>query len=198
MACLRRLIQLDPGVRDGRVSHPQPISWHETKLPPHRGWTIADIVLLIGFGDPEGLQQLNISHLSAMWILLPNQSCRNFVLGWNLDQWCSGIQRRVSSGKSAKSAFLNLFRSVANSTKRHGGYHVVLVRAEQDWHEHCKVWFFWRETLDKCINNTLQIISFRGHLSGFANIWLLLALNVKCRLYTISLPCRFVWTFALS
>jgi hypothetical protein len=66
MACLRRLIQLDPGVRDGRVSHPQPISWHETKLPPHRGWTIADIVLLIGFGDPEGLQQLNISHLSAM------------------------------------------------------------------------------------------------------------------------------------
>lgn len=44
-----------------------------------------------------------------------------------------------------------------NDLIQHGGYHVVHLRAEQDWYEHCKVWFSWREKRNNCMNNTFHI-----------------------------------------
>ena len=77
--------------------------------------------------------------------------------------------RFLQVGKTAKSALLNLFGSVAQEKARklgykvhqdlirHGGYHVVHLRAEQDWRVHCQVWFSWHEKRDNCMNNTFQI-----------------------------------------
>ena len=64
---------------------------------------------------------------------------------------------------------LNLFGSVAQEKARklgykvhqdlirHGGYHIVHLRAEQDWRVHCQVWFSWHEKRNNYINNTFQI-----------------------------------------
>eukprot|EP00435_Cladocopium_sp_Y103_P040371 s332_g11.t1 len=74
---------------------------------------------------------------------------------------------RVS--KTAKDALLTNFGVIAQEKARqfgyrfdrgliqHGGYHVVHLRAEKDWHAHCKVWFSWSGKRDNCMNNTFSI-----------------------------------------
>ena len=88
---------------------------------------------------------------------------------WKINDALEFNDEILQVGKRAKSALLDLFGSIAQEKARkfgyrldkdlnlHGGYHVVHLRAEQDWHEHCKVWFSWREKRDNCMNNTLQI-----------------------------------------
>ena len=39
----------------------------------------------------------------------------------------------------------------------HAGYHVVHLRAETAWQEHCEQWFSWIERKDNCMNNTWRI-----------------------------------------
>ena len=88
---------------------------------------------------------------------------------WKINEALEFNDEILQVGKNAKSALLNLFGSVAQEKARrfgyqfdkdliqHGGYHVVHLRAEQDWHEHCKVWFSWREKRNNCMNNTFHI-----------------------------------------
>ena len=38
-----------------------------------------------------------------------------------------------------------------------GGFHVVHLRAETDWQQHCKIWSSWRAKRDNCMNNTFHI-----------------------------------------
>lgn len=88
---------------------------------------------------------------------------------WKINDALEFNREILQVGKTAKSTLLNLFGSVAQEKARklgykvhrdlirHGGYHVVHLRAEQDWHAHCKVWFSWHEKRENCMNNTFQI-----------------------------------------
>lgn len=88
---------------------------------------------------------------------------------WKINNALEFNQEILWVGKTIKHALLTDFSGVAREKAsrfgyqfnkdliQHGGYHVVHLRAEQDWQEHCKVWLSWREKRDNCINNTFSI-----------------------------------------
>ena len=88
---------------------------------------------------------------------------------WKINDALEFNQEILWVGKTAKHALLTDFSDAAREKARrfgyqfdkdliqHGGYHVVHLRAEQDWQAHCKVWLSWREKRDNCINNTFSI-----------------------------------------
>ena len=88
---------------------------------------------------------------------------------WKIDDALEFNQEILQIAKTAQHALRNRFGAIAQDHARnlgykfdqdmirYGGYHVVHLRAEQDWHAHCKVWFSWSEKRDNCMNNTFQI-----------------------------------------
>ena len=123
---------------------------------------------------------------------------------WKINDALEFNQEILWVGKTAKHALLTDFSDAAREKARrfgyqfdkdliqHGGYHVVHLRAEQDWQAHCKVWLSWREKRDNCINNTFSIgmcCCQRVFLLLCQSIWLLAFLKVKFKVCKIFLLC---------
>eukprot|EP00438_Fugacium_kawagutii_P034452 Skav206304 [mRNA] locus=scaffold4747:35467:37524:+ [translate_table: standard] len=60
-------------------------------------------------------------------------------------------------GEAARFKAQKLGYDVDEEAIQYSGYHVVHLRAEQDWQEHCRIWASWKERRDNCFNNTWHI-----------------------------------------
>ena len=59
-------------------------------------------------------------------------------------------------GKVARDRAMKLGYKLSEESIQ-SGYHVVHLRAEEDWQNHCHRWFSWIERRDNCMNNTWLI-----------------------------------------
>ena len=88
---------------------------------------------------------------------------------WKIHQALTFNDEIIRLGEQTKRILLNLFGGVARDRAKsmgykldedsvlYGAYHVVHLRAEKDWHNHCERWFSWLERRDNCMNNTWHI-----------------------------------------
>mmetsp|Transcript_74879 Transcript_74879/g.178754 ORF Transcript_74879/g.178754 Transcript_74879/m.178754 type:complete len:761 (+) Transcript_74879:59-2341(+) len=64
--------------------------------------------------------------------------------------------KRLMYGGFGHAAFQKA-KSLGYSNLRNGSYHVVHLRAEEDWKRHCALWTSWAGKRDNCMNNTFEI-----------------------------------------
>ncbi|CAL1162590.1 unnamed protein product [Cladocopium goreaui] len=88
---------------------------------------------------------------------------------WKIQDVLEFNDQIVELGENAKRIFLHNFGGVARAKAKkhgykvddesiqHGGFHVVHLRAEKDWQNHCERWFSWIDRRDNCMNNTWHI-----------------------------------------
>jgi len=86
---------------------------------------------------------------------------------WKLNAALEFNEDILQLGKLGQTLLLDRFGHTASDKIRQlgykspdsidGGFHVVHLRAENDWQQHCKIWSSWREKRDNCMNNTFHI-----------------------------------------